>query len=86
MSRESIYEKDDITITLRVNPALHKLLSVDAKKQYRSLPMHTASILSKYVDKFMSTEKQETNNPLYTEDELKDIYKQHREREDNGRI
>jgi len=86
MTKKAIYEKDDITITLRVSPTLHKFLSIDAKKQYRTLPLHTVSILSKYVDKFMSIEKQETNNPLYTEDELKDIYKQHREREDNGRI
>ena len=89
-----VYSKDDIFITTKVSPKIHRYLYSDAKSQFRTLPAHVASILSNYADKSLfqevtkDTNEKDANlrNVLYTEQELKDMQKQYDEGKDNGRI
>jgi hypothetical protein len=87
-----VYNKSDILVTTKLNPDLHKYLSGDARLQFRTLPAHVAAILTNYSEIRKSSDTEDSTqeevkerDPLYTEQELEDIYKQHNERKGNGR-
>ena len=90
-----VYNKDDLLITTKVSPEIHKYLYDDAKSQFRTLPAHVAAILTNHCKVKQSgyaeqiSEKKapaKARNVLYTDQELQDMQTQYNERENNGRI
>ena len=89
-----IYKDDDFSVMIKINKEVHEYLTIEARKNFRSVPMHISyvmttkmreSIKKKIEETSTKTEtlSKESNKPLYTEEELEDIYKKSKEADDN---
>ena len=74
----AIYDGNEMTIVLKVDKDLHNFILKDATESFRSIPMHIMYLLTNRMRAKQADLKSsvDTNTPLYTEEELKDIYKQ----------
>ena len=72
-------DKDSIFVGILMPKGLAKNLSEAAAKAFRNRTQHILWILTDYMvnKKFNKS----TNKPLYTEEELSDMYKQYKESE-----
>ena len=74
----TIYDGDETPVLLKLNKKLHKFISEDATENFRSIPMQIIYLLTKRMKSNEPSEdlKEGTNTPLYTDEELREIYKQ----------
>ena len=70
---------DNIFVGLLMPKELADNLSEDAVKAFRNRSQHILWILTDYIDSKEINEPE--NQPLYTEEELSDMYKQYKENE-----
>ena len=85
-----VYKDDDCNVVVKIPKEVYKYLSVAARDNFRSLPMHISYILTSKMREIIQatstkteTLSKESNKPLYTEEELEDIYKKSKEADDN---
>ena len=69
--------EDKIFVGMQMSEDLAKLLSKDSAKNFRTRGQHILWILTDYLKK--SNESESTNQPIYTEEEVNDMYKQYKE-------
>ena len=75
MSR-TIYDGDESPVLLKLNKKLHKFISDDARENFRSISMQIIYLLTQRMKALQATDSKETTNtPLYTDEELQEIYK-----------
>ena len=74
----TIYDGDETPVLLKLNKKLHKFISEDATENFRSIPMQIIYLLTKRMKSNEPSKdlKEGTNTPLYTDEELREIYKQ----------
>ena len=89
-----IYKDDDFSVVVKINKEVHEYLTIEARKNFRSIPMHISYIMTTKMRESIKQQIEETsakteilsrdtNKPLYTEEELEDIYKKSKEVDDN---
>ena len=73
----TIYDGDETPVLLKLNKKLHKFISEDATENFRSIPMQIIYLLTKRMKSNEPSKdlKEGTNTPLYTDEELQEIYK-----------
>ena len=69
--------EDKIFVGMQMPNGLAKNLNKDAGKNFRTRGQHILWILTDYLKK--SNESESTNQPIYTEEEVNDMYKQYKE-------
>ena len=79
----TIYDGDETPVLLKLNKKLHKFISEDATENFRSIPMQIIYLLTKRMKSNEPSEdlKEGPNTPLYTDEELQEIYKKQNEDE-----
>ena len=70
-------DTDVLFVGMQMPVDLATNITKDAKKHFRMRTQHILWILSEYIKSQNVNSK--TNQPLYTEEELHDMYKQHKE-------
>tara|TARA_R110002051_G_scaffold322547_1_gene413333 strand:- start:621 stop:887 length:267 start_codon:yes stop_codon:yes gene_type:complete len=79
-----IYRDDDHQVMVNIPINIYTYLKIDAKKNFRSVPMHISYILTKRMNETTPSKvKAQDNRNLYTEAELKEIYRKS-EGDNNG--
>ena len=77
---KSTDKKNSIFVGMNMDKNLAEALTKDAAKHFRMRTQHIMWILDSYI-KNQETESK-TNRPLYTEEELSDMYEQYKEEGD----
>ena len=79
--RKNTDDSNNIFVGIKMPIELSAQLNKDAAEHFRMRSQHILWILTDYVSKNVA---KTTNQPLYTDEELSDMYEEYRKGDENG--